>query len=115
MGKGTSMATDLEQSKAATTNYETYLDEKLTHTRKRIRLLDVAVACLGLVIAALLYGLIVALFDRAFSLPAGFRQVAFGGFFLSALGYLSFTVIIPLYRQINPYFAARALENTLPE
>jgi hypothetical protein len=109
------MATDLGPVKPATSaKYESFLEEQLGRTRRRIRLLDVGVSCLVLVIATLVYGLAVALADRAWELPAGFRQIAFALYAVSALVYVVLAIVLPLYRQVNPYFAARELERTLP-
>jgi hypothetical protein len=111
------MATDLGQGKTATgTKHETFVEQQLARTEHRIRLLDVISGALGLLILVLTYGLAAALLDYNLALPSLFRQIAFGVFVLAALGYTTFGIVLPTYyRRINPYFAARQLESTVPQ
>jgi hypothetical protein len=113
--KDLAMATDLGRTKAAAgSKFETILEEKLERARHRIRTIDVAAAGLGLLIAVLVYGLAMGLADRAWILPASLRLAAFGVFFVSAGLFLTIAVLLPLYRRVNPIYAARELERTLP-
>src|SRR5262249_48359079 len=43
------------------------------------------------------------------------RQVAFAGYLVVGGLFLAFTVVRPLLRRINPYYAAKQVEETLPE
>src|SRR5262245_43425921 len=109
------MATDLHPVKPATSNkYEAFAEEQLARAQQRIRLLDLSAALLGLLALTLLYGLLMALLDRGLELPAVARQAAFGLYLVGAAAYLVLTVVLPLTRRINPYYAARRLEETLP-
>src|SRR5262245_272481 len=112
---GPSMATDLQPAASTTLpKHEAYVEKQLGLARRRIRMLDLAAAALGFFILTLGYALVMVLLDRAVQLPSGARQLAFGGYLLAALGYLGWAVVLPLLRQVNPYFAARELERTLP-
>ena len=62
----------------------------------------------------LAYGLAIAVLDRLLGLPPLVRQIAFVAYILGCLAYLGVTVLIPLCRQINPYFAALQVEHSLP-
>ncbi len=110
------MATDLDRSKPATgAKYESFLEERITRTRHKIRALDVVAAGLGLFSGVLAYGLVMALLDKSLEgLPAVARLVAFGVFTLAALGYVGLVLVMPFFRRVNPYFAARELERTVP-
>jgi hypothetical protein len=89
---------------------EAYLDR----ARRRIRALDAAVAVLVLVSAALAFTLGMVLVDRWLVLSPLSRQLALAGFGLAAVLYLAFGLVVPLCRRINPYFAARHLEQVVP-
>src|SRR5436309_3560536 len=109
------MATDLHPVKpASASKYETFAEEQLARAQQRIRLLDLSAALLGLLAVTLGYGLLMALGDRWLGLPALARQAAFGLYLLGAAAYLAVTVVLPLSRRVNPYYAARRLEATLP-
>jgi hypothetical protein len=114
------MATDLRQSKSApvkpssTAKYEAFVEAKLARARQRIRLLDMGAAGLGFLVLTLAYGLIMALLDRSLDLPPWARQAAFSLYGLGALAYLGVFVVRPLSRRVNPYYAARQIEQTLP-
>jgi collagen type III alpha len=114
------MATDLHPARPtlkppAAGKYESFVVAQLGQARQRIRLLDVAAAAAGFLILSLGYGLIMALLDRALDLPSAARQVAFGIYGIGAGVYLGLALIRPLLRGINPYYAARRLEQTMPE
>jgi hypothetical protein len=94
--------------------YDTFIDTQLGRARGRIRSLDISLAVLGLICGTLAYALVVALLDRWFELTPLARQLAFAGFAVAALAYLAGTLVWPLLRSINPYYAAREVERTLP-
>jgi hypothetical protein len=115
------MATDLRPITASTSRsapagkYEAYAEKQLARTRHRIRALDVGAGALGLVVVTLTYGLVMVVCDRALELSSLARQVAFGLYVAGALAYLGLMLIWPLFRRINPYYAARRLEKTIPQ
>jgi hypothetical protein len=111
------MATDLQRAKTAPAarKHEAFVEAQLARARTRIRCLDLAAAGLGLVILTFVYGLVLALCDRWLELPALARQIAFGLYAAGGLVYLGFFVLWPLWRPINPYYAAQRLERTIPE
>jgi hypothetical protein len=109
------MATDQIRVKPAAPKYEAVVERHLGRALARIRLLDVAVAVLLVAAATLVYALVMILLDRALDLSATARQLAFLGYVLGVVAFLGFAVVWPLCRRINPYYAARRLEATLPE
>lgn len=109
------MATDLQPATPTTLpKHEVYVEKQLGRARGRIRALDLALAALAFVILTLAYALVMVVLDRAVQLPLGARQVAFWTYLLGAGSYLGWAVVWPLLRQVNPYYAARQLEQTLP-
>jgi hypothetical protein len=111
------MATDLHSARPTPgpKKYEAFVETQLARARARIRALDVGSAGLGLLIVTLTYGLILALCDRWLELSPLIRQLAFAFYVVGALGYVGLFVVRPLCRPINPYYAARRLEETIPE
>src|SRR5205814_5356424 len=94
---------------------EASVARQLHPARQRIRLLDVTASLLGWAIVTLIYGLAMVVTDRALELPALVRQGAFVGYLLLSAAYLGVTLIRPLCRSVNPYFAALQVEQTLPK
>ena len=114
------MATDLRSSrptpvKPSAGKYESYVEEHLSLARRRIRLLDVAAAGAGFLALTFAYGLFMALLDRKLEFSSLTRQVLFAVYAVGGAVYLYFMLIVPLLRRINPYYAARCIEATLPE
>src|SRR5438876_6107080 len=111
------MATDLHPVKPtpAAKKHEAFVAAQLARARSRIRTLDLVAAGLGLLVLTLLYGLVLALCDRWFELSALARQSAFALYAVGGLVYLGLWGLRPLFRPINPYYAARRLERTIPE
>jgi hypothetical protein len=109
------MATVRPQQAATSTRYDAFVEEHLARARRRIRVLDVSSALLLFTGATLLYTLAVGLLDRKFDFHPGVRQVAFLGYAAASLVFLLVGVLRPLLRRINPYFAARAVEEVVPE
>jgi hypothetical protein len=108
------MATAPQVARPAPKN-ETYVEEQLRRARQRIRRLDTLAAVFGFILITLAYGLALVCLDRWLTLPSLARQVALGGYVLGAGVYLWFMLARPWMRPINPYFAARQLEQMVPE
>jgi hypothetical protein len=56
-----------------------------------------------------------ALLDRWFELSAYTRQAAFAVYALASGIYLAWAVVRPLLQNVNPYYAAKQIERTLPD
>jgi hypothetical protein len=109
------MATDVRPSTSApTAKHDAFVQAQLARAEKRIRTLDLTAALLGFAAGTLAYGIGMALLDHWLNLPAGARQAAFVVYLIAAVVYLAWSVALPLSRRINPYFAARQIERTLP-
>ena len=83
-------------------------------TEQRIRTLDLTASLLVFVAGTLAYAAAVVLLDRWLDLAPFVRQTACVVYLLTSAVYLTVFVVLPLSRRINPYFAARQLETTLP-
>ncbi len=111
------MATDLE-SRSASTRYDAFVGKQVNEVQARLRRIDVvrSFLCLGVVVLA--YGLVMALFDLFVDPAGGFvslvHVVSFV-VFLAAAGYFLVQGVVRLYRRINPYYAARQLEEAIPD
>lgn len=114
------MATDLgTKSPSPAVKYEAFVEKELDRVRSRIRLLDVGMALLGFLVVTLAYALGMVLLERFVGLESGGlgTGVRLAAFVLYGAGALFFLGLagLRLYRRINPYFAARQLEQTLPD
>ncbi|MBI1915744.1 MAG: hypothetical protein HYS12_13575 [Planctomycetes bacterium] len=94
--------------------YDAIVEGQLERARKRIRTLDLMTALLGFIAGTLAYGAVMALLDNALTLPPAALYAGFFVYLTAALVYLGVTVVRPLTQHINPYFAARQVEQTLP-
>jgi hypothetical protein len=110
------MATDLRpQPKTAPgSKHEQLIEQQLDRARRRIRTLDTLTSLLILLSGVLLYGLVMAGLDRAFDLPAGVRGAAFVVCAAAAALYAGLIVFRRVQWHVNPYYAARRLEQTIP-
>src|SRR5262249_40702269 len=109
------MATDLKPGRPGpAAKHEAYVEQQLARARGRIRALDTAAAVFVFLIGTLTYALGMALIDRALVLPTAVRLTAFLLYAACAVAFLGFFLVRPLLRRVNPYYAARQLEQTLP-
>ena len=112
------MAADLD-TKPSVPKYEAFIDNQLAKVRTRIRALDAGRSLMMLVVITLAYFLAMAAFDLAVggadgNLVLGIRLAAFAIYVLLATGFLV-QLVLHLYRRINPYYAARQLEETIDD
>ncbi len=110
------MASVMESPRSTgSSKHEQIVEQQLTQARQRIRFLDLTLAGLGLLGGVLVYGLIMMLIDRTLVLSNLARQITLVGFLALAGVYLYYFLLRPLRKPINPYYAARQVERTLPE
>src|SRR5438445_10581212 len=109
------MAIDLEQKpKAATPKFEPFVEQQIARVRGRVRAQDAGKALLLFLIFTLAFGLGMALADKTWELSPLLRLVNFSLFALVG-GVLLGWALLCLVRRVNPYYAARQLEQTLPD
>ncbi len=108
------MATAGQVKQVSPSKNDAFVESQLDRARRRIRFLDVTTALLGLFAGTLAFGLGMAILDSLLELPTATRGLAFALYLGAAGCYLALTVIRPLMRRINPYYAARKVEETLP-
>jgi collagen type III alpha len=111
------MATDLKpQTRTApAAKHEQFVEQQLARARRRIRKLDAVGSVLILLTGLLGYALVIAALDRAFDLPEAARVVALCVAGAAALAYLGLSVFRHIQWHVNPYYAARRLEQTIPD
>ena len=111
------MATDLGRKKVVSTaEYESRVEGQLSRAEKRIRNLDLTAALLTFAAGTMAYAVVAALLDRwLIAVARASARPALVIYLIAAAAYLFAFVILPLSRRINPYFAARQLERTLPD
>jgi hypothetical protein len=109
------MATDLGRVKSAPANkHDAFVAGQLAQAEKRIRLLDLLAGLLGYAALSLafLVGMVVG--DSKLMLSPLLRQTALY-LFLAGSGVYWFCVVLrPLRLRVNPYYAARQVEQLLP-
>src|SRR5262249_8055300 len=105
------MATQAQPKVSATVRNEAFVEEQLAKARFRIRILDVSASILGFFILTFLFALAAVVADRyTGGLAASTRQLAFAVYLLASLAFLGLTLVWPLLRPVNPYYAARKVE-----
>lgn len=107
------MATVEEPTRVAG-RHESFVAAQIDRASRQIRGHDLGIATLGLVAGALVYTLGMILLDRWLVLPAIVRQSAFGFALLAAIAYATVILSRPFRRTINPFYAARQVERTIP-
>ncbi len=108
------MATVLNQPPAPSP-VDARLEQELGRATGRIRLNDLLTGGLSLAVLTFGYAAAAVLLDRWLELPEWVRQVMFGGFLLAFAGVGYLMLLRPLRRRVNPRFAARKVEATVPD
>ncbi|MEO8498657.1 MAG: hypothetical protein ABI614_26650, partial [Planctomycetota bacterium] len=103
------------QPAASSMDAERFIEQQLAKTRFQVRVVDLASSLMALVAAILAYTFVLAVVDH-WIMPLAWwsRWLACLGL-LGATGYYVAVVVVPLMlRQINPVYAARAIEEAEP-
>jgi hypothetical protein len=109
------MATDLDRAKSTSGGkYDAFIASRLAKAEGRIRLLDLTAALLGFAALTLAYIVVVVLCDSKLELSQHARKLSLYAFLAGGAVYLFLTVVRPLRRRVNPYYAARQVERQLP-
>jgi hypothetical protein len=108
------MATDLRRAKPSPpSKYDTFVSSQLAQAAKRIRLLDLTAGLLGFAALSLAYVVVMTVCDSKLMLSPNARQLSLYLFLSGSAVYLFFAVLRPLWLRVNPYFAARQMEQQL--
>src|SRR4051812_23171255 len=102
------------QEPRAGSRTESFVEAELGRARRRIQAQDVGVAALGLLAGTLAYGLGMVLLDRWLNLSDTVRQIGLFAYLAAAVAYAVVILSRPLRREVNPYFAARRVEQAVP-
>lgn len=109
------MATDLGRVKStAASKYDALVAAQLKQAETRIRMLDLTAGLLGFAALSMAYIVGMVLCDSKFLLSSHTRQLALYVFLAGSAVYLFFAVFRPLWLRVNPYYAARQVEQQLP-
>ena len=100
---------------APAAKYEAQVSAQLALAERRVRKLDLVAGLLGFLAMTLVFALVMVLLHWKLQLSAGVRQLALVLYFLLAAAFLTWQVILPQRRPINPRFAALQLERTLTD
>src|SRR5438128_866014 len=106
------MSTEVREKPAG--KHDSFIETQLARAESRIRLVDLSAALLGFLAGTLAYAVAMILLDRLFALSDATRQVGLLIYLVGAVAYLGVMVVRPLMWRVNPYYAARQLEQTLP-
>jgi hypothetical protein len=106
------MATQVKEKAAG--KHDAFIEAQLARAQDRIRFLDLTTAGLGLLAGTLAFTAFMVLLDRRFVLSDGARQLGLLAYLAGAGTYAAFFIVGPLRWRVNPYYAARRLEQTLP-
>ncbi|MHB1426449.1 MAG: hypothetical protein ACYC3I_25080 [Gemmataceae bacterium] len=110
------MASDLGRVKSAPANkYEAFIASQLSQAEKRIRLLDLTAGLLGFAALSLAYVVVMIVCDSKLMLSQNARQLSLFCFLAGGVVYLFFAVLRPLWLRVNPYYAARQVEQQLQD
>ena len=94
---------------------EEFVEKQINQARTRIRQLDYFATGGVLLIASLLFVLAYLVVDRYIETPGWTTWAVVGFYLLSAAGYLYLSLFRPSQRTINPYYAAKQVEDTLTD
>jgi collagen type III alpha len=108
------MATLLDAPKPAP-KLEEYVEKQLTAARRRVRLLDAFLVGLTVAVASLLFSLGLLMVDRYVETPTGLGWAAVVGWVGLMAAFVYVKLFHPTRREINPYFAARQVEQVVPD
>jgi hypothetical protein len=95
--------------------HEAFVEQQLDRARGRIRALDLMGLLLLLACVTLGYALLLGLADRSWQLPSWLRLTAFLGYAAAALYLLGLCVYRVVFLKVNPYYAAKRLEEAVPD
>jgi hypothetical protein len=96
-------------------DFEQYIDYQLERTRSKIRATDVVTAVVFLTAVALGVLFVEVVLDHIIGLPTWFRATVLALGAASALTYGYFSILRPILRRVNHYYAARTIEVTDPK
>jgi hypothetical protein len=108
------MASTLKAPRPPAPRGEEFVEQRIREARGRVRWLDIFSAGLTVFVATMFFVVAVLLVDRYVETPPGLGWAAVAGWALVAGGYLWWTLLRPSRRSINPYYAARQVEQTIP-
>ncbi|HEY7330006.1 MAG TPA: DUF4175 family protein [Gemmataceae bacterium] len=108
------MATDLGRVKSSASKYDAIVASQLKQAERRIRVLDLMAGLLGFAALSMIYVVGMVLCDSKLLLSQHTRQLSLYFFLAGAAAYLFFAVLRPLRLRVNPYYAARQVEQQLP-
>jgi hypothetical protein len=95
-------------------DYEQFIDHQLQRTQRRIKLTDVATACLILLVGFLGVLFLEVVFDHLFGMPYWLRSTILWTGLSAASIFAAFRLVLPLVGRINALYAAKTIEGADP-
>lgn len=117
MASGTISTRPQAESAPAQGRYEEFIEKRVEHTRRQVRLVEVASGMMLLATASLVFFLAVAVLDHwVFHQGLSFTaRLALFALWVAAAGAFGWRFLLPpLANRINPVFAAQAIEQGRP-
>jgi hypothetical protein len=108
------MAIDLGRVKSSASKYDAIVASQLKQAERRVRMLDLTAGLFGFAALSLAYIVGMVLCDSKLLLSQHTRQLSLYLYLAGAALYLFFAVLRPLRLRVNPYYAARQIEQQLP-
>jgi hypothetical protein len=106
--RGPAARTASETSKA-----EQFVATQIQRARQRVRLAELGKAALECALLVVGYSVVLAFLDRWLQISSFYRQLAFSVCCLVLGAFLAWKVVWPAFQRINPYYAARLVEQNL--
>ncbi len=102
------------QSVGKLLDYEQFIDHQLQRTRRRIKLTDIATACLTLLVGFLGILFLEIVLDHIVGMPYWLRWTIMVGGLLAAATYTALRLVLPVISRINALYAAKTIEMSEP-
>jgi hypothetical protein len=109
------MATEVQPRTRSVTKHESFVELQIERARRRIRALDAAALGLVFLLVSMAYGLGMTFLDRWLDLAPAIRLAGFVAYAVTAVLFVAIAGFRMFSRRINPYYAARQIEQTLPD
>lgn len=92
---------------------EQFVQAEIQRARQRVRLSELGKAGLVCLIVVAGYSVVLAYLDRWFEFSSFTRQLLFAGCSMGLAAYVAYAIVWPFGQRINPYYAARLVEQNL--
>src|SRR5882757_855670 len=92
---------------------EQFVQAEIQRARQRVRLSELGKAGLVCLLVVAGYSVALAFLDRWLEFSSFTRQLLFAGCSIGLTAYIAYAIVWPFGQRINPYYAARLVEQNL--